>query len=142
MKAENQCCAREQAQRLAELGVGNTNDIGSIFYWVHDLGEGWELSYFMEIPRFLHIEEMVSAFTVSELGVMLPPILIDHATPHQWHKNDTDKWLVEYFNDDVLSPKFSAAGDTEAQARAAMIIFLLENNLITADEVNKRLQAV
>jgi hypothetical protein len=66
----------------------------------------------------------VSAFTVAEIGEMLPP-----GMPSAHGKGM--KWIC--FNEFKRSPQegYLMTGDTETDARAKMLIYLLENKLIT-----------
>jgi hypothetical protein len=73
-------------------------------------------------------EEYVAAFTVAELGEMLPPILHLNG-PFGWSsfKSDAGEWLckAEYY------ASADQEAESEADARAKMLIYLLENKLIT-----------
>ena len=76
-----------------------------------------------------------SAFTVAELGEMLPYKItkgedsfyfaVGQAKPDDKHY---PKWEVSYSNEEY-TPCLDRA-DTEANARAKMLIYLLENKLI------------
>lgn len=116
MKIEQQVCTLEQAKRLKELGIEQR----SIFY--HFGGKvtnvAWGNDYF-------------AAFTVAELGVML---LSDCKT-----QIISGYWSASFHS---LNNKsyYESGFTTEAEARAAMLIYLLENNLTTASSVNTRLK--
>lgn len=119
MKIESQVCSLEQANRLYELGIKGPSE----FYYRDN-----------RKPETLrHVTQGfygVSAFTVAELGVMLPPNFCTKINT-AGHCICFDQWM-----DKNANKKF---GDTEAQARAAMLIHLLESNLVTAEDCNKRL---
>jgi hypothetical protein len=119
----------EQAKKLKELGVRQESE----FYWkylrsVDKNKEKWRLMAKTETDEFnWYILERCSAFHVGELGEMLPLSL--------WHNNDwrylrqnktkdNEKWECSY------NTFFSCFGNTEAQARAEMLIYLLEHKLI------------
>lgn len=143
MKLENQVCTLEQAKRLKELGVEGE----SAFYWRFESGMRWRLA-----PRgyFDPEEEGVetySAFTVAELGVMLPheigqgpytPLLHIVMPPTE----ETEfNWCAAYVEDSIYETgPLWRDGETEAQARSALLIHLLESGSITAEGVNDRLQ--
>lgn len=125
MKLENQVCSLDQAKRLKELGVNRQ----SIFNWncqkdygfggVMEDSEYWNISF--QQPKLLtHL--VYSAFTVAELGEMIPD---DYYLPT--NKGDAGWWISGRGNFE------SSLGKTEAQARAAMLIHLLEQKIITSE---------
>lgn len=128
MKLANQVVSLELAKRLKELGVKQE----SYFYWIYTdgvlpdgtrdkivagntLGDShWELG---------GEQDTYSAYTVAELGEMLPP-----GIAYMCREND-NKWFcasVPY----KVNPATNIS-NTEADARAKMLIYLLENKLIT-----------
>lgn len=125
MKIEQQVCTEQQAKGLKELGVLQT----SIFFWLNR-GKNSKLIYGESI-EFLNVLPVSSAYSVAELGVMLGGYINNINLTENGYKggvvDGNVSWMFVY--------------DTEAQARAAMIIYLLENNLTTAAEVNERLNA-
>jgi len=136
MKLENQVCSLELAKKLKELGVkqeslwwwmicpdktyqiSNAKSLGHK-YWLEQHGEKWK-----DFP-----EEKISysAFTVAELGEMLPKEYISANTSQGWAILLLEK--VRKFQELVVLQ----IADTEANARAKMLIYLLENKLM---EVN------
>ena len=83
-------------------------------------------------------ESELSALTVAELGEMLPDYLPDDKTGvRSFFQFTFDKGgrkydvAYVYHSDDGLMTDFSVRGDTEADARGKMLIYLLENKLIT-----------
>lgn len=132
MTLEKKVTSLDLSKRLKELGVKQE----SLFYW----------SFYKDQSQVLYPQQEVfkeswkldpnycSAFTVAELGEMLP----DKIRPeNQWDhyilysmKNTSDgEWVVRYeINKTVWC---ATAGDTETNARAKMLIYLLENKLIT-----------
>lgn len=138
MTLEKQVCSLELAKKLKELGVKQE----SLFYHLPVRGiVQWGYYYKEEIP------DSVSAFTVAELGEMLPsyeewttvstpdnPPEGDSSGIHIFTSFYNSKWQVEFDVDTYIEkisdlPTFRA--DTEADARAKMLIYLLENKLIT-----------
>lgn len=143
MKLQDQVCSLELAKRLKELGVKQD----SLFYWrtfwnrykevepeikdtntVFSVGdEGWYITR--------------SAYTVAELGEMLPADYRGYESFNgEMTEYDTegmafktykikDKWICEAFEEDIDIEETEA--DTEADARAKMLIYLLDNKLIT-----------
>jgi hypothetical protein len=141
MNIENQVCTLEQAQKLKELGIAQNM---CYFYWercpleqrhtvkpfddVIDsnlIGSGNELP----VTAF-------SAFTVAEMGVLLPGHI----------GADLDIAMdIENFNDQfyVCYPSIKTVwGDTEAEARANMLIYMIETGKLTDQEINQRLQTI
>jgi hypothetical protein len=108
MKLEKQVCNLQLSKRLRELGVKQD----SLFWWSHfrSMGEmAWGLSNTTN-------GDCVSAFTVAELGEILKES--SYGFPQYVKSNKT--W-------------FSSRGesDTEANERAELLCFLIENKLIT-----------
>lgn len=169
MKRENNFCTLAQAKRLKELGIVQE----SLFYHYQQFVNGQEAfglypMDYEDYGRLAENESMVraldgesknqiySAFTVAELGVMLPCRIWDiekhydlslTKADNTWHQESTGtKTEFEYEYSFMDHEKVMHILDdeqcnypTEAQARAAMLIYLLENNHITSSEVNSRL---
>ena len=170
MKLEDQVCGLELAKKLKELGVKQE----SIFAWaeVNQGGNNWKYQVVQSdfqadceyisaftvaelgemLPLYLKRDansglpfsvvqsdfqadcEYISAFTVAELGEMLPlylkrdansglPFSVERCGLQTYKTYDGKGWVVCY---DFLS----RSGRTEANARAKMLIYLLENKLI------------
>lgn len=115
MKLEKQVVSLELAKRLKELGVNQE----SLFHWEAEQANdsyGWN---YILTQKQIAGGYYYSAFTVAELGEILgediPKIF----------QNVNRKW--------VLFNPYTGANlihDTEADARAQMLIYLLENKLI------------
>lgn len=132
MKLENQVCSLELSKRLKELGVKQE----SYFWWAEDITDSW----------IVHGDDYriraglcYSAFTVAELGEMLPFCV----------RVNGDFYEIELPNPDGMKENSLSYGyhkpiktlpfewlfcnsycGTEANARSKMLIYLLENNLI------------
>jgi hypothetical protein len=136
MKLEKQVCTLELAKRLKVLGVKQ----GSHFYWVKnfDAEKGWRVIGREQISGELDAHygfrpdeareggyEMYAAFTVAELGEMLP------LGAKSWQRNSD--WACETWKTvaDGHDGKIIVA-DTEADARAKMLVYLIENKLLSA----------
>jgi hypothetical protein len=135
MKLELQVCTLEQAQRLYDLGIEQT---GNAFNWIFDSGMKWKL--FPDGYYNLEEEgiEVFAAYTVAELGVMLPygyvTVIDEHINGDRCFTN----WHYEGDDLEIATGAKDAFG-TEAEARAALLIHLLETGKTTAEEVNNRL---
>lgn len=125
MKLEDQVCCLELGRRMRELGVPQN----SLWWWKrHDDGSvsGWFVKSGTMFP--LSAGEC-SAFTAAELGEMLPRGYSSYWYPIQDGQAGT-KWECE---DDTGQPSFFTIAASEADARAKMLIYLIENGLIAAD---------
>lgn len=119
MQLENQVVSLEIAKKLKELGVKQE----SYFFWVIVNGS-WVISGGYELLDEELRMETYSAFTVAELGEMLPEkcFVTD--------KQDGKWWNVKYLDPHDVSKNYTTAHEGEADARGKMLIYLLENNLI------------
>jgi len=128
MKLENQVCGLELAKRLKELGIKQD----SLWYWgryYHHNKDDWELS---DISSFENLNaEYYSAFTVAELGEMLPYTVFSH----EYLRNNASVWRCIKDIDGKKIKKFDA--NTEANARCQMLIYLIENKIIDVKDVNR-----
>jgi hypothetical protein len=120
MKLENQVCSLQLAKRLKELGVRQS----SHFYWQKKIFandppvDPWILNDSIDT----HALENISAFTVAELGEMLAEGLF-----RSW-KSSSGHWYCTYLP--LRRGEHEEMGDTEARARARMLIYLIENSLV------------
>lgn len=126
MKLEEQVCSLDLAKRLKELGIEQE----SLYYWYKFSDPiGWEIcGYRKEWIK----QQDVSAFTVAELGEMLPGKIKEQGKTFflDFKKDVVDgNWLVAYENDSAYVHTFSWIA-TEADTRAEMLEYLLENKLI------------
>lgn len=119
MKLEHQVCSLDLSKRLKESGVKQW----SYFHWFGGSTEGtsWISNRASDSPY------ICSAFSTSELGEMLPNQVGDY-----WlriGKPGTGlQWSIWYELQSYIEVIFTEP--TEADARAKMLIYLLENNLI------------
>lgn len=109
MKLENQVCSLDLAKRLKELGVKQNG----LYHWITYKKIKPSLCFGTPVT-----DRDFSAFTVAELGEMLPEteLIRDTKVLGQW-------------GCDFMSHR--TFGDTEADTRAKMLVYLLENKLIT-----------
>jgi len=138
MTLSSQVVSLELAQKLNELGVKQE----SLYYW-HESYRGSPMSLVTEAQcavdaiRNQTDSERISAFTVAELGEMLPGRSKRFDTINCALRLDQtigSMHRVFYFDEDkgvftgILHEEY---GDTEADARAKMLIYLIEQKLIT-----------
>ncbi len=114
MTLESQVTSLELSRRLAELGIKQE----SLWYWGR-WGKIWEL---VQTHPNANLDKY-SSFTVAELGELLPK--------NEWTTtgSTSDRWIVEYH--DFNSQGKVVEAPTEADARAKMLIYLIENKLIS-----------
>ena len=98
----------------------------SVFYWVLNSKKGrWELLQDYDYP------DPIAAFTVAELGEMLPKELKLHNLFPQLTivYNGVIAWEVGY-QEDNFQWTFVQNADTEANARALMFCYLIEKGMV------------
>ena len=122
MKLEQQVVSLELAKRLKELGVKQN----SAFWW-QELQNGKGHLIIDTTDSFSHV--CFSAFSVAELGEMLPK---KYFPSFDFLGSGKNKYRVICH---VNTKKYGwhhekKCADTEADARAKMLIYLLENKLI------------
>lgn len=133
MQVEKQCCNLQQAKRLNDLGVCQGY---SIFFYNASDDKSVAKLIMNSHPKDGYDADMsntcYSAFTDSELGVMLP--LGYYTSTRDFNHND---WMGYDHDGDYIIGPFK----TEVECRAEMLIQLIENKLITVQEINTRLMA-
>ena len=124
MKLESQVCSLELAQKLKELGV----EQDSLWFWgnyesrMYQKDNGWRITDTLYAGDYeAWIGEHYSAFTVAELGEMLLNAFI----------KIKDKEIIDPRGRYNRLVKKMYSFEEEANARAKMLIYLLENKLIT-----------
>ena len=120
MTLEQQVTSLELSKKLKELGVKQD----SLFWWLEVSPGQWNTHCLSYGKREENIG--ISAFTVSELGEILPEYFCSAQAGTQ------EKWVCEKYSHGTIDaevPRLYA--DTEANARAKMLIYLIEHKLIT-----------
>lgn len=114
---EKQVCSRELAEKLNEYGVPQE----SYFQWLNGILTTYDIREVARFENNAHSTKntFYSAFTVAELGEMLPHFA------HSW--NTGTEWIASW--KPTGHPSFIAT--SEADARAKMLLYLLQNKLIT-----------
>jgi hypothetical protein len=140
MKIENQVCSLELSKKLKKLGVKQK----SLWWWCEDKQRNNKESFFklygvsiaqsrkFNVPEF----SIYSAFTVAELGDILPHYITiagyaEFLKYRKWifSKDKSTIHKVEYGEDCQPFYEYKKA-DTEANARAKMLIWLIENKYV------------
>jgi hypothetical protein len=115
MNLEQQVCGLDLAKRLKELGVKQE----SYFAWCDcDVHGEYRIVDFHAADG----ERRISAFSAAELGEMLPQNRVRSIFY-------VGMWFVELFppNSPLAPAEQRMVADTEANARAKMLIYLLES---------------
>jgi len=127
MELQQQVTNLELSKRMKELGFKQE----SYFIWYL---RNEDTKKYILCSRDI-FQEGISAYTVAELGEMLPhEVRIDDET--YWHGMRTEKWEVgdgfvwRVIYENHKKEIFEQEADTEADARAKMLIYLKENNLL------------
>ncbi len=130
MTLSSQVCSLPLAKRLKELGVKQE----SLFWW----GLHGKSIYYEKEKIQLQVkwqekgnEDWASAFTASELGEMLPERVYDQSGAYLFESGFYTvgkKPYVKYAGVDKDIAEVHA--DTEADARALMLIHLKENGIV------------
>jgi hypothetical protein len=115
MKLEQQVCSLEFAKRLKELGVKQE----SYFWWAMASVNG-QPDYFLVNEKYA-LPTAAAAFTVAELGKMM---MSEDTVSGYSHER------IGWFCESSQHMKFNITEDTEADARAKMLVYLIENGLM------------
>lgn len=121
MKLEKQVTSLEISKRLKELGVKQE----SFFHWC-----GLK-NYNIQYGDFSYMGDVISAFTVAELGEMLLPE-VDSGKTNEGSPAYVKggKWISCLMHKSGERISHRVYGETEADARGKMLIYLIENKLI------------
>jgi hypothetical protein len=127
MKINDQVASLKLANELKELGVKQD----SVWCWVKSpcRDRGYECRLSWNIDPYL---ENYSAYTVAELGEMLKNHA--HILP-EWNKYCMGaKWFSDIYS---TFGYCQINEETEADARAKMLIYLIKEGTIKAEEIGK-----
>jgi hypothetical protein len=139
MNLEQQVCSLDLAKRLKELGVKQESQ----FYWrcaatqhIKRASYLWFANGAILKQEMLDAAGEVSAFTVAELGEMLPMFVKEEKYSLRYsfwtaRVNDGNEWGCAYEGEHSNLGGYVFIADTEADARAKMLVYLLENKLVT-----------
>lgn len=121
MKLEDQVVSLELAKKLRELGVRQESE----FYW-EELPIGTKL---FPSDDDVRMWPWCAAFTVAELGEMLPEGYFSRRIGYDWYNDakeeDQSGWISK---PDLIYEK----SDTEAGCRAKMLCYLIEQKIVEA----------
>lgn len=128
---ESQVSSLELSKKLRELGVRQN----AYWSWCFNKGrhKSEDRTYLLETQKsynFLNENRCWSAFSVAELGEMLPGMIDVGLKPGQMRmvlvtgRTLGDGWRVDYRNEAAMP--ISTTAETEVDARAKMLIYLIE----------------
>ena len=126
-----QVCSPAMAQKLKEVGVPQD----SIWYWVASSRGKYPLLFtaeeIAEMPLFRMVA--VSAFTVGELGDLLPSSIEqnDEVLRLLCEKSSRGFTVAYVLARGEKQNRIERKASSEAEARAQMLLSLIENNLYT-----------
>lgn len=125
MTPEQLCTSYLLSSRLYDLGVRAE----TCFYW--DIEQCLDMPN-REFRKMIQEDTIfrLPAYTASELGEILPSRLNMERFFYCW-KDDRNMWRVHYTQWGQLTPYMIEKFNSEADARAKMLIYLIENKLIT-----------
>ena len=130
MRLEDQVCSLELAKRLKELGVRQE----SYFFYEWYSDRAWTLGISDWERDGGHTE--ISAFGVAELGEMIPKELNGYFITYipSIDLGKSRGWVCFYRNTFCEMKMENIFATKEADARAKMLIYLIENGLIKEED--------
>lgn len=154
MIIENQVCTVEQASKLTTYGL-NRQMAYFTWYIAKSKRNGGlvapKVAYINPFDLRIFTCQTLPAFTGTELGLFLPEELYGHERNlwlYQFQYCEKG-FIVDYRmfyesigKDNKRMPEKLLFAKTEAQVRADMLIYLLENNIVSAEYMNRRCQFV
>ncbi len=120
MKLEQQVVSLELAKRLKELGVKQDSLHEWIYHWRNGKEYHWSLYPTDEDDK---VNERASAFTVAELGEMLPKGFRSGRAGN----GGAGQYKAYNSHNCTNTSNMQWNADTEADVRAKMLVYLLEN---------------
>lgn len=135
MTLQDQVCSLDSAKWLKELGVKQE----SLFWWVD---EKITYRYWRGIEQYDNADGYenygFSAFTVAEIGNLLPKKSIyTYSYIEDGYGYRVWSCTARYREASKNSHINTISGETEVEARAKMLIYLLENRLLAEREAKE-----
>jgi hypothetical protein len=117
MKLEEQVCSLDIAKRLKDLGTNQE----SLWYWLPNTnatrGQPEMVVAHSSLPDYQRAD-FFSAFTVAELGEMLPPL-------SEGYRSVDGRWV--YSHESLPKTDNAIKGVSEADARSKLLIYFLQS---------------
>jgi hypothetical protein len=137
MRLEEQVTSLDISKRLKTLDVPQE----SLFYWYKSVyteahPDGWKIGGLEVKP---YEGEKYSAFTVAELGAMLPAE-IDHYYSLRLTKDSLIRYHYVVYKPVAEGTEvlFAVGDETEADARAKALLYLLKGGYIKSEELGTK----
>lgn len=147
MQLEQQVVSREYAEKMRDLGFPQNS-----YFWWKAIGSGIKEkdyrisdSWSKDNKHYGDDVDQFSAYTVAELGEMLLKMTYAYSYPRKYpewengHKTYQDevKWYAKCKEIELSQNSLEklTESDTEADARAKMLIYLAENKLINPKDI-------
>lgn len=128
----------ELSQQLAKLGVKQE----TIFWWGTESEQEPRICTDLNHYDDENSNIICSAFLSSELGEMLPPAIVMDKYENPLHLacfSSGESYSVQLLDVDKYERVKWFDAKTEADCRAKMLIYLIENSHLSVDEVNSNL---
>jgi hypothetical protein len=123
MKIEDQVCSIELSKKLKKIGIPQESLLYHYDEPYEDGTSDWVITDWSDYETTYDTKgETYSAFSVAELGQLIPRSF------HSGNSEGND-WICHFYQ---LNPSkvHASWANSEANARAKMIIYLVENNLM------------
>jgi hypothetical protein len=116
------------AKKLKEFGLKQE----SYFYWLTNDGNNSfvDNTHTCIQADYPSPEKICSAYTVSELGYILPHTICEGKYRLEFLKNFLSCWLLSYIDDPDKPPFLMSINYKEADVRAQMLIMLIEKGYL------------
>jgi hypothetical protein len=129
---EQQVVSLKLAKRLKELEVG-VETLGQVAFWhwyYDDTHKKWEVGWYGSDDLIRSSKPTYAAFTVAELGELLPDQVSSWRTGIKWICSHDELTVT---GDAIPDQR----ADTEADTRAKILIYLVENKIWTLDSLKE-----
>jgi len=125
MKLEEQLVNLQLSRELHDLGVKCESYFEHRYLVFEDKSKEWRIDK-ITVSDF-YVKKRYQAYSVAELGEMLPPQTGLYKSKNYYSCVDTNPHRIN------KSPAIKE--ETEANARAKMLIYLIKNNLIKVEDL-------
>ena len=146
MNIEQQVCSLEQSKKLHELGVNAESKFWHVPWVASDCTTNFicqrcDKGYYHSIEgevETLDAPISYAAYTVAELGEMIAEIDNGNIDACSYYNNHMGYWsgIISRIGMEPEIINSDYEEDTEANVRAEMLIFLIENKYLSLEEVN------